>query len=298
MFRSQEETDRNNRDLSQSTLDTLAEETTKLVAGLAGIPRSLVQLCNQYFEPDKPPYKKVIKNLKDAVLHTAGSVRVTFEGGENRKSGGGAAGRRATTITTVRQWETASPPSPPSLAKDVLTTKKKSEEEDKEQDERTAGPGQEGRPETGKKSVPEGADDLSTPAGWISYTKKIGGDVTKDQLVGQLIANATANVPKQMRDKAGEIKSGLTPFFPRSPEGPQRCCGATKTQGTDFKNYWDGEDPLVDTIDTKFNRGMSDKATKDADKAAALAALEGDAKAAAIRELRAAFNLWDDEQKA
>jgi hypothetical protein len=194
----------------------------------------------------------------------------------------------------VRQWN-GKPAEPPSLAKDVLTTRK-SEEEDKNKTNARRTRARR-RPETGKSQF-QGADDLCArrPAG--SVTQEDWRDVTKDQLVGQLIANATAHVPKQMRDKAGEIKSGLTPFFPDRQKVLNALHGATKTQGTDFKNYWDGEDPLVDTIDTKFNRGMSDKATKDADKAAALAALEGDAKAAAIQELRAAFNLWDDEQKA
>ena len=119
-----------------------------------------------------------------------------------------------------------------------------------------------------------------------------------DKLVGRLFNNATANVPAEMNRRYSEIRGGLSTFFPDRQKVLNALHGCTEIQGGDFRRNWEDKKSLDQTIIDKFARGKSAPKTKAADREAALAALNGNPQFAAISELRAAFNLWDDNQKA
>ena len=283
--------------LGQQTLDVLTREIERMVEGLLDVPASLVRLCNGFFEPDKPNYRDVIADLSTATSNTHASTVAAFSGGQFS-----AKKLRIEPPAPPKNAKTPADKAPePASCGDCKDDKPPADSDKKATGTEDQGSKKTATPNGLKMGVCPVGDDLGNPDGIASYTAQVAANATHDQDVAKLIDAARANVGKQMDDKEKTLHKGL-------PSGAFAAAdrdlvlsvlrGIMAVQAGELRANFEGTKSLDDTIREKFKIGWSAPGTKDADTEAALAALNGDPRGAVISELRAAFNLWDDNQKA
>lgn len=288
-----EGTERTIHGLSGQTLDQLETEIAKMIASMADVPASLIAVCTKFFEPDKPPYLDMLSDLITSTTNTAANVRGAFAGQATKdaelkiKRPAPAPGDAAKAAPAAKPKQDCGDCNDTSKTEEKPDKTKDADADSKTKKDAAAPP----------KTVPPGGDDLSNPDGIAAYAAKVAKKPTDEHRFAQFQATAKSNVQTRMDDKLKTVISGLDGISANRDMVLGAIRGITPIQAGDIKSAYKPP-PLTDAIRKKFRRGWSAPATKRNDRDAALSALNGDPKAAAISELRAAFNLQDDNKKA
>lgn len=289
-----EGTERSIRGLANQTLDQLEVEIAKMIDSMADVPASLIKVCTKFFEPDKPPYLDMLSDLRTSTDNTDSNVKAAFAG-------------QAPTDPKLKIERPKPPPGDPKKAAptakpkhdcgDCSETPKPDEKQDKAKDASTD-PKAKKDAAAPPKPVPPGGDDLSSPNGITAYAGKVAGNAALEHCFAQFQSTAKTNVDEKMGVKIKAVRTGLDGISAERDKVLGAIRGVTPIQAWDIKESYGWSPALTAQIRKKFRRGWSAPGTKRNDLNAALAALNGDPQAAAISELRAAFNLSDDNQKA
>ena len=111
LVRNREENNRTSHELLDHTLAELAKETNDMISSLRKIPASLVELCNKFFEPDKPDYKSVLEDLDTNAKDAQKSTQRAFEGaGEDKGKLITDKPKRETLVTDAKGGTPIDPP--------------------------------------------------------------------------------------------------------------------------------------------------------------------------------------------